>query len=216
MNNMGNCQLSKYFDKKFCINLDRRPDRWDIVSDEFNKWGIKDVERVSAVDGKTVEQKKGLLPGELGILMTHIDLIKRCKKDGYDTVLIMEDDVYFTDELQNIDSYMNAVPNDWEILFLGGNHVYAKPPFMPIKINDKILKVQHTVALHCVAIKSSIFDVLIAVLSTMNKQVDGLYCNVEKCFSSYCVYPNIALQTENFSDIQNRIANYDHFLKRNI
>ena len=58
MNNMGNCQLSKYFDKKFCINLDRRPDRWDIVSDEFNKWGIKDVERVSAVDGKTVEQKK--------------------------------------------------------------------------------------------------------------------------------------------------------------
>ena len=37
-----------YFDKIFCINLDSRPDRWELAQSEFDKVGILDrVERVS-------------------------------------------------------------------------------------------------------------------------------------------------------------------------
>ena len=32
--------LKKYFDKIYCINLDRRTDKWSECESEFDKWGI--------------------------------------------------------------------------------------------------------------------------------------------------------------------------------
>ena len=47
----------------------------------------------------------------------------------------MEDDVYFTKEIKNLDVYMSSLPSDWDMLYIGGNHIYGQPPQ---KINEKI------------------------------------------------------------------------------
>jgi len=207
--------FDKYFDKVYCINLDKRPDRWEKVSKIFEKNGIDNVERYSAVDGNTIDlstmkYNKSLLSGELGILETHLNLIKEAQEKKYNSILVMEDDVYFTDKFNEFEEYMSKVPNNWDMLFIGGNHLYGDTP---VRVNDKIVKINHTVAIHCLAIKNTIFDVIIEVAERRMKQIDAYYADLQKGYNSYSFTPNMALQYEDFSDIQNRNINYDNFLK---
>jgi hypothetical protein len=203
--------LSKYFDKIYVINLDRRPDRYEEFQKEISKYGIENVERFSAIDGVTITPNNmKLLAGEIGVLESHLEIVKKCKEEGLKNVLIMEDDVYFSDEILKLDEYMAAVPEDWEFLYFGGNHVYGEPPIL---VNDKVIKLNYTVALQCVAINSSVFDVVEGVLPKRQKQVDAYYAELQETFNVYGFYPNMAKQTAGFSDIQNRNVDYSNFFK---
>lgn len=44
--------------KVYVINLDRRPDRWDLASRTLKRAGFKNIERVSAVDGKMIDSQQ--------------------------------------------------------------------------------------------------------------------------------------------------------------
>ena len=201
--------LEKYFDKIVCINLDRRPDRYERFKSEMEKFNIKNVQRFSAVDGNTItETNTALLKGEVGILLSHLNIIKNAKKEGLKNILIMEDDVFFTDEIKNIDDYLQKVPNDWDFIYFGGNHVYGPKP---TPINDKVLKLNYTVALQCVAINHTMFEIIEAILPNMKKQVDGYYAELHDRFNAYGFYPNMAKQIYDFSDIQNKYVNYTNF-----
>ena len=74
--------IKDYFDKIFCINLDRRKDRWEETVTELKVWGQFDgVNRVSAVDGNTINDNPyPINNGELGLLETHLTLIKNAKE----------------------------------------------------------------------------------------------------------------------------------------
>lgn len=200
--------LNEYFEKVYCINLDRRPDRYKIVTEEFKKFDMKGVERYSAIDGNILENNSPLLNGELGILETHYNIIKTCKENNVKNVLIIEDDVYFTNEITLIEDYLKLVPNDWDLLYFGGNHTYGTPP---IKINDKVLKLNFSVALHCVAINQSIYDAILTLLPLKKKQVDSYYGQLQNGYNGYCFYPNIAKQKADFSDIQNKFVDYNNY-----
>jgi GR25 family glycosyltransferase involved in LPS biosynthesis len=204
--------LNTHFKNIYCINLDRRLDRWLKFIDECKKYSIDNVTRISAVDGEKINNNTNLLNGELGILLTHYNIIENAKNKNLDSILIFEDDVIFTDEIKNINNIMSLIPNDWDFIYFGGNHVYGDKP---IKINDKILKLNNTVALHCVAIKNTVFDEILELLPKKEIQVDGYYSRLHKKFNSYGVTPNIAKQREDFSDIQKRIVNYDSFFNQN-
>ena len=39
--------LEKYFDKIYCINLDRRTDRWEHFLNQSKNFGLNDFERIS-------------------------------------------------------------------------------------------------------------------------------------------------------------------------
>lgn len=204
--------LTKYFDKIYCINLDSRQDRWENTQKELEKWGITGVERYKAINGNDLTiDLKGLLPGEVGILMTHLELARKCKEDNLKNVLILEDDVYFSNEILKIDEYMSKVPENWDMIYFGGNHHYGEQPEI---INDKVLKLNYTVALHCIAIKDTMFEVIEAVLKRFKKQVDSHIGELQQNFNAYGFNPNIAFQSEGFSNIQNKIVNYDMFFKR--
>lgn len=201
--------LNKYFDKIFVINLDRRPDRYEDFKKEMSKYGIENVERFSAIDGSTISTNDvPLLTGEIGVLLSHLEIIKKCKEEGYDNVLIMEDDVCFSEEILKLEEYMSSVPSDWDFIYFGGNHVYGQPPAL---INDKIIKLNFTVALQCVAINSSMFEIIESILPKRKKQVDAYYAELHNRFDAYGFYPNMAKQTAGFSDIQNRNVDYSNF-----
>jgi hypothetical protein len=201
--------LKKHFEKVYVINLDRRPDRYDEFITELVKHKIDVVERFSAIDGNGfIDKNEKLLAGELGVLMSHLEIIKKCKEEKVKNVLILEDDVCFTDEINNLDEYMSNTPNDWDFIYFGGNHKYGQPPQL---INDKIIKLNYTVALQCVAINNSVFDVIEIILSKMEKQVDAYYAELHNRFSAYGFYPNMAKQKLGFSDIQNRMVDYTNF-----
>lgn len=200
--------LNNYFDKIYCINLDRRTDRWEKCKEQFDKLGIE-VERFSAIDGNTLEyNNKKLLPGEIGIIRSNLELVKKAKENKYNNILIFEDDVEFTDEFnEKFEKYFKQVPADWCFLYLGGNHVGGTHP-----VNRNLHKIVHSYAIHAFAINSKMYNVIIDLLQKETEQVDVTYALLQRNNPSYVFKPHLAWQAEDFSDIQKTNVNYD-FLK---
>lgn len=109
--------------KYFCINLDRRSDRWQNVSRVFSKESLF-VERWSAIDCKNHN-----IPGPTAAKLSHISLLNFCKDSNINHIVIFEDDIAlchnFTKQLNTIIEYL---PSDWEILTLSS----FKAKFNPI------------------------------------------------------------------------------------
>ena len=74
-------KLTNFFDKTYCVNLDRRIDRWADSMNEFKRFNLIEVERVSAIDGKTIEQENTQInKSEIALILTNIKIIKKAKK----------------------------------------------------------------------------------------------------------------------------------------
>jgi hypothetical protein len=201
-------RLNDYFDKIYCINLDKRSDRWEECQVQFEKHNLT-VERFSGIDGSMIENNTKLANGELGVLKTHIELIKDAKEKGYKNILILEDDVEFTENLnEKFFSVKNQIPNDWIMLYLGANHVGGV-----IQLSENICQVIHSYAIHAFGINSELFDLIINGLPKYKKPVDVFYAELQPLFPSYVIRPHLAWQRVSFSDIQGGVVNYD-FLKR--
>src|SRR5688572_28072205 len=98
------------FDKIYCINIYRRTDRWEQSLKEFAKVGI-DVERFKAYEGDN---------RHLAFNKSQYHCLQKGLADGCNTFLVLEDDVEFRN-WQHLQEAMKELPEDWDILFLGGN-----------------------------------------------------------------------------------------------
>lgn len=202
--------LINNFDKVYCINLKRRQDRWKKCLVEFKKNNLVGIERYQAIDGKlydwsTTTYDPKLLKGELGILETHINIITEAVEKGYESVVMLEDDVYFTPEIAKLEEYLNDVPSDWDMIYLGGNHTYGLIPEM---VTDKIMKLHNTFATEAVIIRKSLFQKILDITQPREHQIDWYYSNLQKSNNVYGCYPNITLQKIDYSDIQNKVVDY--------
>lgn len=211
---MMNELLYNFFDDIYCINLKNREDRWKSFLSEMARLNITDFKRFDAVNGKELDYtnlsySRNLLSGELGVLMSHINLIKEAKERNLDSILVMEDDVYFTDEIYKINDYLNSIPKDWNFIYFGANHNQNIPEI----INDKICRLKHSFGLQCVGIKNTMYDRILSDVVKLEKQIDVYYAEYQSENKSYCFNPNIALQIVSYSDIQNKVVDYTHFFK---
>ena len=71
--------LQNYFDKIYCINLDRRIDRWEHFLNQSKKINLDNFERVSAIDGNKLNPSdfgSSLNHGELGLVLTTIKIFE--------------------------------------------------------------------------------------------------------------------------------------------
>jgi glycosyl transferase family 25 len=195
--------LLNHFDKAYCINLDRRPDRWNMVQEEFTRCNVKGVERYAAIDGTTLAP--GLIkPGALGLKETFLNIIKEAKDKEYKNVCIFEDDVIFCNGYQRFDEYLTSVPPNWDMIYFGVRHVWQ-----PYKINDNILKVMHGFTTHSMVISRSMYNRIIFELGPRNDiEIDVYLAHQHKYINAYSFYPNITNQRADFSDVENRQVNY--------
>jgi glycosyl transferase family 25 len=208
--------MNDYFDHIYCINLDRRTDRWEEVSKLFENNDLI-VERHSAFDGK----KELTLPypssSELAGAISHRDVILKAKELGLKNVLVFEDDVEFEGNLNNkFESIKDFIPKDWDMIYFGGNHVGGL-----IQVNDYFFKCMKTYALHMYAVNESCYDLFIKYLSdkikwTLNGKnylkpsvaADFFVSDLHQITNTYVIKPHLAWQKEGYSDIQEEIINY--------
>jgi hypothetical protein len=133
------------FDHVFCVNLDRRPDRWAEAQAELAACGISGCERFSAIYNPANTY--------VGCLQSHAALWCRIASGQFgERVLILEDDFKFLTRedltaagytaagdhtLRIFDSCLgksfaerwgsmrSSVPDDWDLLYLGGGYETA-------------------------------------------------------------------------------------------
>jgi GR25 family glycosyltransferase involved in LPS biosynthesis len=205
--------LNDYFDQIYCINLDKRKDRWKIAKEQFDFHNIE-VSRFSAVDGKTLNSNPYISRGAFGCLLSHLNVLKDARENRYKTILITEDDVEFSDNLNvKFFKYEIQLPK-WDILYLGANHALCNPYEQnpPIQVNENVYKVNHAYALHAYAVKQSCYDFLIDNISEMNNSVDVIISKIQKHLEVYLFRPHLAWQSSGYSDIMEKDVNYS-FLK---
>jgi hypothetical protein len=106
---------------------------------------------------------------------------------------------------------MAQVPDDWDMLYIGGNHLEGEPVRM---ISDNVGRLNLSYANHCVAIRSRLFGKIRSLLKRNEKQVDVYMAGLHKECKAYGFFPALAWQRESFSNIHNRIMNYDYWLRR--
>jgi hypothetical protein len=208
-------RLFDRFDKVYCINLDRRPDRLENFKKEVEKYNLGEFKRFSAYDGKQLNltNEYNLKPGEIGIIKSNLDIIKDAKKNNYKTILIIEDDCVFRDEIINFEDYFKLLPSDWDMLYMGGNHNTHMGVKPPLKINDKVVKLHSTYSAHFIGIKSSVFDQIEELLEKGQQPLDVEYVTLQKIFNCYSFTPALTSQLVNFSDIQELTTDYNWLIK---
>lgn len=221
---MNQDSINNFFDKIYCINLDRRLDRWEEnCLPQFKKFNLENVEKISAVDGKNLDLPHGdVYNGELAGSMSHLNALKKAKNDSVSKLLLLEDDVVFKENVNQLFSaYVKNVPDNWDIIFFGGNHQGGLIP-----VSQGVIRIFHSYAIHACAIKDKCYDTLInhldksinRVLENRNVKftpsvaADFFLAQLHRSLNVYCFYPHLAWQLEGFSDIQQSNTNYS-FLK---
>lgn len=218
----GQKTLNDYFSVIYCINLDRRPDRYSQVQEEFKKINV-DVRRISGIDGNTIDTPPGIRPGAFGLLLTHFNLIEKAIVNKYDNMVIFEDDVTFVNNFNEIfNEKIKSLPENWELLYMGGNHILSVDGFDLItgdknfkvtkdnykSLNYELCKTPCTYCAHALVINSRIYEKILNKMKT--QPIDNIYYQLQGNGKSYAFLPSLATQRPNFSDIESGYVNYSN------
>ncbi len=196
--------IKNLVDKIYCINLDRRPDRWQQASNQFDAFCLN-VERFPAIDSNDFKVKYPTKAAACGCALSHYFLIERAKLLGLKAIMVFEDDVELSGDFVNeLLQCFPELPENWDMLYFGGSHREK-----PIPVTDKIYKVTKTLTTHAYIMRSTMFDRAIEVLKNIEQPVDGLYADFQKEFNVFITNPPLAWQHEGHSDIEGRTMNYD-------
>ena len=203
--------FNSFFDKIYCINLDRRTDRWEICEKLFTDRNLE-VTRVSPVN-ISEDNHCCMKNAQLSLFRTHKNIIIDAKKQNLKNVLIFEDDVEFCDELVNYNgktledrfsSSINFLPSDWDVFFLGSG-IYTDNKNL---IGGEIYRIGYAMTTHAIAINSSYFDNIIGVLDLESDILDNVYCRLMSQNRTFSFHPNLISQRASFSDIENKYVDY--------
>jgi GR25 family glycosyltransferase involved in LPS biosynthesis len=152
--------LLDYFDQVSVVNLDRRSDRWTAFQAGLPKdWPFGKPQRFAAVDGQLVKPPTWWLEGAAawGCYRSHARILENCLLAGIESVLVLEDDAVFSDDFTTqVSVFLEQVPEDWEMLYLGGQHLDAVT-IPPRQINRWVYQPYNVNRTHAFAVRGKVF-----------------------------------------------------------
>jgi hypothetical protein len=122
------------FDRVVVINLARRTDRWSRFRSAMDRWPFATAERFDAVDGAACTPpatwSHGV--GAWGCLQSHRAVLDAAIADGVGSLLVLEDDAQPVEDLpRRAAEFLSAVPDDWNCLMFGAEHLTRPTPVAP-------------------------------------------------------------------------------------
>lgn len=138
-------------DKIYYINLDRRPDRRAHFLKQCQKENINMdiVERFQAIDGDHLdlsEKEEKMFENSdfknknnrkylIGNQLSHFYILKEMIRKKYDYILVLQDDVVFKNNFNfYLSRVLKSLPNDAEIVNIGGHQYADKSYFIPLNL----------------------------------------------------------------------------------
>lgn len=209
---------SSVSDIKYClyINLESRKDRREHIEGELKSIGINGI-RFNAIK---------LQNGRVGCSMSHLKCLQIAKKNNWPYVMICEDDLLFFDKEKAVNSMNHffklhsSQKDSCNIVLLAGNNV---PPYT--KIDDTCIRVSHCQTTTGYIVKSVYYDTLMKNIKTGIEKlmknpnnhamyaIDKYWIQLQKRDIWYLLAPIIAIQREDYSDIEQKTTNYEYIMK---
>jgi len=176
------------------INLPHRLDRKESVMKEVAKLPVNDYYLVKAVQHTTPW---------IGCFLSHKQCILSAKTQQLDCILLLEDDVMFTDNvIQVFDAALEDLSNlQWDMLYLGANVV--KPS---TRITNNLVRLMGAHTTHAYAVKSTMYDTILDLPT--DKPIDVYYEEMMCRRNVYMCNPMIAYQKPSHSDVEGGYRDY--------
>lgn len=193
---------------KFLINLERRPDRLEKVTEELKYMGWE-YNIFKAIDTS----------GYMGIALSILEVIKIAKENKYKRVMVIEDDItfmpYSKDLVKRIESscddlkfgILNLAPTlNRPIKVSSKNDLFLDMTNLPEKNEDQ----RDIYACNMIIFDESIYDEVEKIEGTRlhgggyYKAIDEyIFTEIVTKYQSYCPVLPIAPQTSGYSDVSN-------------
>lgn len=191
----------------FVVNLEHRKDRWKSVSSELRKFDFLKYERLPAVK---------FSPGYIGCNISHVLALSRAVERRLPVVMICEDDVVFVEEVDYTRACIEEfLTGNAEVLCLGHNSKVSvsSGPFLRRSL--------HTQTASCYLVKQSAYGWLLKnfteSLGMAVNDYDYKLCAIDQHWKVLQLKHEflipcrrVAVQSESYSDIENRIVDYRH------
>ena len=198
--------INEAFPYKICVNLDRRPERWQQMQRKFDQHAIHSVRRFSALAGDNLKLPANWVhtPGAYGCLRSHLQVVSEARRLGVPSVLIFEDDVVFANQLaEKFGAGIEQLPPDWDMLFFGALHKDE-----PIKVADSIARITQAYSTYAYVLRRTIFDDFIELNSETENELDNNSLALQQRFKCYCFMPHLAWVETDYSDAQQRLVHH--------
>ena len=211
----------------FYINLEHRTDRKFHIEEQLKNMGLS-ATRFNAIKLKN---------GRIGCSMSHLKCLQIAKKNNWSHVMICEDDLLILNKetfVNSINKFFmthgdkdgdsngngNGEDSKWDVLLLAGNNV---PPYK--KIDDTCIQVSHCQTTTGYIVKMNYYDTLIDNIRTGIENlmktpdqhivyaIDKYWIKLQKQHTWYMLAPVVAVQREDYSDIEERKTNYENIMK---
>ena len=165
--------IDNYFNKVFYINLDADTTRNQYLLNQFNKYNIHNIERISGTIVKDVPElyywrnfnvefiTKKYITGSIGARNAHWRIMELSIKRGYERILILEDDVLIHQDPNHILDINKNSLDRWDMLYFGGlveNHFGGQ-----------------IVCAHAYAVYRKIMEEAYYMLQSSGMEVDNFY-----------------------------------------
>jgi len=227
----------KIADRGFLINLEERTDRLQESLSEFDKNNIQGVERFDAIK-ITEDSDQGWVIR--GCTHSHMELLKRQVENGWEKMVIFEDDFFFDvcdNKNRSLTTKMieTVYTTDFDLLFLGAC-LLEPADFVSenlIKPNKFVQTTSYLTSLKFAKYVVNNFNYLDKESVVYGEQIDSYYSvlatkehwrmdNIVKGvieiknhdLKIYFHYPQLFNQRPSFSNILNRDSNYSFFNKQ--
>jgi hypothetical protein len=203
--------LKNYFDRVVIINLDRREDRWKAIQDKFSKinWPFKEPERFSAYDGNSLPAPIGWTEGAgtWGCLLSHREVLGRAIQDGLQSVLVLEDDIFFAPNFETrVLEFLKGVPENWDQIMLGGQYFDNTKVY---DISPEIRKVSLCHRAHAYAVKGNFMKYMYSKLCSSYGHVDHILNTFQERYNVYTPRHFLIGQDGSPSDISGKQTSPD-------
>ena len=155
--------------------------------------------------------------------MSHIALFKLAKEKDLDYIVIVEDDIKFT----NMELFQTQLKKfldnkiQYDVLFLGGN-LLRYPPYRPVgdfavRAFNCQTTIGYVVKKHFYDIIIENFEVGLSKLLEYPEEHRQYSCDIywkclQQIYSFYYIMPPTITQLPVYSDIENKVVNYDHLM----
>lgn len=203
------------------INLEKRKQRNAECITELKKLGIKKPNRFNAIEHE--------IP-LVGCALSHIACLEKAKENGWNYVIIFEDDIKIESKKKCIEKFNKYINQDfWDVLYLGCWNV------KPLKeVKDDIAKVVKSWTTHSYIIKSHYYDTLIQNFKegielkiqfykqhNLDAKTDkDPFYNIDEYLGKlqekdnwYCLLPIFITQKDGWSDNFNEVRNLSKNIK---
>jgi GR25 family glycosyltransferase involved in LPS biosynthesis len=160
--------------------------------------------RVAFIEQRT--GKKGIAsPGAMGLLLSMTALVERALDEGWESVLILEDDVLFhRDTTALFERSLDELPPDWVILQLGAMQLHWEEDWITWHSRHLYRCHGSSIGAHAVGLRRPALVPLLEGCRRHDLPFDiGALHGVKRRFADRCftVFPNVAIQDASDSEI---------------